>query len=308
MAILSKKGFNEAEKNKYRDIIRRNIVEAYFGLFEGLEKLGINMERQESWDHKDFMMDINVYDEEDVWWNDGIVPAARFLWSSEPAIQTAFDQKSKFQLEDNVEYLMTNLERIGAADYVPTPQDILFARFRTTGINEQHFTFQNSNWTFVDVGGQKNERRKWIHCFSDVRCLIFVFALSEYDQTLLEDETTNRFEEALSVWSEVVNNKAFKSTAIVLFLNKDDIFREKLPRFPMEDYQTDFKGGGYDAAIEFVKEKFQERTEGNQVYWTHVTTATNSENMTVIWHSVREAVLHNNLNQAGLWHVPTGAA
>ena len=35
---------------------------------------------------------------------------------------------------------------------------------------------------FLDVGGQRNERRKWIHCFEGVTALIFVTAISEYDQ------------------------------------------------------------------------------------------------------------------------------
>lgn len=33
-----------------------------------------------------------------------------------------------------------------------------------------------------DVGGQRSERKKWIHCFEGVQCLIFIVAISEYDQ------------------------------------------------------------------------------------------------------------------------------
>lgn len=43
-----------------------------------------------------------------------------------------------------------------------------------------------------DVGGQRNERRKWIHCFDEVTAVIFVVALSEYDQGLFEDQSVNR--------------------------------------------------------------------------------------------------------------------
>lgn len=41
-----------------------------------------------------------------------------------------------------------------------------------------------------DVGGQRSERRKWIHCFDDVNAVIFIAAISEYDQRLREDDTT----------------------------------------------------------------------------------------------------------------------
>jgi len=34
----------------------------------------------------------------------------------------------------------------------------------------------------VDVGGQRSERRKWIHCFEGVKAIIFLTAINEYDQ------------------------------------------------------------------------------------------------------------------------------
>ena len=39
----------------------------------------------------------------------------------------------------------------------------------------------------IDVGGQKTERRKWIHCFDNVMSVLFVVALSCYDQFMFED-------------------------------------------------------------------------------------------------------------------------
>ena len=43
-----------------------------------------------------------------------------------------------------------------------------------------------------DVGGQRSERKKWVHCFEGVHCLMFVAALSGYDQCLVEDKTAVR--------------------------------------------------------------------------------------------------------------------
>lgn len=54
----------------------------------------------------------------------------------------------------------------------------------------------------MDVGGQRNERRKWLHCFNQVTAVIFVAAINEYDQTLYEDDETNRFQEALDVFEK----------------------------------------------------------------------------------------------------------
>ena len=44
-----------------------------------------------------------------------------------------------------------------------------------------------------DVGGQRSERKKWVHCFEGVHCLLFVAALSGYDQCLVEDKTSVSF-------------------------------------------------------------------------------------------------------------------
>jgi GTPase SAR1 family protein len=80
----------------------------------------------------------------------------------------------------------------------------------------------------VDVGGQRNERRKWIHCFEDVTAIIFVAALSEYDQVLEEDNETNRMVESLKLFEDTINNDWFNRKPIILFLNKVDIFEKKL--------------------------------------------------------------------------------
>lgn len=48
----------------------------------------------------------------------------------------------------------------------------------------------NTPCRLFDVGGQRSERKKWIHCFEDVTAIIFCVAMSEYDQVLHEDETT----------------------------------------------------------------------------------------------------------------------
>lgn len=50
------------------------------------------------------------------------------------------------------------------------------------------------NYRIVDVGGQRSERKKWLHCFECVTSLIFIVALSEYDQILLESDNVVRIQ------------------------------------------------------------------------------------------------------------------
>jgi guanine nucleotide-binding protein G(i) subunit alpha len=127
---------------------------------------------------------------------------------------------------------------------MPTDQDVLRARVRTTGITENEITIQGSKFRIVDVGGQRAERKKWINCFQDVSCILFVVAISEYDQVLFEDDVTNRVEEALKVFDEICNLKIFaKHESMLLLFNKFDLFTEKMQRVPLSKYFPEFTHG-----------------------------------------------------------------
>jgi len=91
------------------------------------------------------------------------------------------------EIPDDRESFYNSIDRISAPDWLPDDQDILRVRLRTTGISEIFFDMDHITWSMIDVGGQRSERKKWIHCFENVDCLIFVAALSGYDQCLVED-------------------------------------------------------------------------------------------------------------------------
>lgn len=78
------------------------------------------------------------------------------------------------------------------------------------------------------MGGQRNERKKWIHAFEDVMILVFLAAVSEYDQVLEEDNKTNRLEECLNLFQTILESPFFKEQEVILFLNKKDLLEEKI--------------------------------------------------------------------------------
>jgi hypothetical protein len=81
-----------------------------------------------------------------------------------------------------------DLDRLWTKGYVPNDQDLLRSRLRTTGITETIFDLGQLTYRMFDVGGQRSERKKWIHCFENVNCLLFLVAISGYDQCLVEDK------------------------------------------------------------------------------------------------------------------------
>jgi guanine nucleotide-binding protein subunit alpha len=91
----------------------------------------------------------------------------------------------QYHLNDSAAYFFENIDRYLNPDFTPTEQDALRARVRSTGIEEAEFKFQDLEFRMVDVGGQRSERRKWIHCFESVTAILYVCGLSEYDQYLV---------------------------------------------------------------------------------------------------------------------------
>lgn len=100
-------------------------------------------------------------------------PSIFNLWR-DVGIQSAFNRRAEFQISDGLKYLYDNLDRIANLDYVPTVQDILYARKATKAITEYSVTINSVPFLFVDVGGQRSQRQKWFQCFDSVTSILFL--------------------------------------------------------------------------------------------------------------------------------------
>ena len=127
-------------------------------------------------------------------------------------------------------------------DFNSLLQDVLRTRVKTTGIIETQFSYKGLHFKMFDVGGQRSERKKWIHCFEGVTAIIFCVALSGYDLVLAEDEEMNRMMESMKLFDSICNNKWFVETSIILFLNKKDLFEQKIKYSPLSVCFPEFKG------------------------------------------------------------------
>ncbi|CAH2071460.1 unnamed protein product, partial [Iphiclides podalirius] len=204
------------------------------------------------------------------------VEAIKALWA-DSGIQECYDRRREYQLTDSAKYYLSDLARIEKDDYLPTEQDILRARQPTTGILEYPFDLDGIIFRMVDVGGQRSERRKWIHCFENVTSIIFLVALSEYDQILFESENENRMEESKALFKTIITYPWFQHSSVILFLNKKDLLEEKIMYSHLVDYFPEYDGPKCDPipAREFILQKYlKENPDPDRSCYSHFTTAT----------------------------------
>ncbi|GAA5834511.1 hypothetical protein JCM9279_004337 [Rhodotorula babjevae] len=229
-----------------------------------------------------------------------IVRAIDSLWH-DPIIPSVLDRQSEFYLMDSAPYFFDEVKRIGASGYVPSEADVLHARTKTTGISETKFKAGQLSIHMFDVGGQRSERKKWIHCFEAVTSIIFCVALSEYDQVLLEENGQNRMNESLVLFESVINSRWFIRTSIILFLNKIDLFRTKVAKVPLERYFPEYQGGpDVNKAAKYILWRFTQLNRQRLSIYPHLTQATDTSNIRLVFAAVKETILQNALRDSGI--------
>ncbi|GBG29950.1 Guanine nucleotide-binding protein subunit alpha [Hondaea fermentalgiana] len=233
------------------------------------------------------------------------------VWE-DPAMAETIKYEGKLSmLEVPIAYFMSHIDRIAAADYEPSTDDILQARTRTSGVVKIEFLIDKTQCRMLDVGGQRNERKKWISHFDNVTAIMFLVSLSEYDKFLLEDSTVNRMHDALEVFRDIVECPYFEETNIILFLNKKDLFEEKIKHVDLRVCFPDYTGANdYDEAVQFVETKFVEIFKAakeqqavdsmtSDIY-PFQTMATNTKNVETVFQLSKHCVFKENLRSTGL--------
>lgn len=182
-------GFSDSDMLNFRYLIYSNSLQAMHQLIQGAKSLKIDPEEEIDDDLYTFT---SYYDNTPAFeheLNDILVRAMTKIYASK-FIKEALKKKHDIEMLDSSIYFLDKLSVIGASDYQPTHQDVLRARIATTGINEIEFHYKKVRLRMVDVGGQRSEQRKWIHCFDNVNGLLFIAELSGYHMTL-DDGTKN---------------------------------------------------------------------------------------------------------------------
>jgi len=243
--------------------------------------------------------------------DDATVNALRVV-SKDAAFVRAMDLRSKFQVQEcffpYLESCVSQYPAWGGPQWIPSVDECVRSRTRSSGIIEVEFEYEKVKYKVFDAGGQRAERRKWLHAFDDVTALIYVSSLTEYDEVLFEDKSKNRLKESLEVWEELVNTSHFATTPTLLFLNKLDLFEDKYVRrrIPLNESGLfpDAPAGepDKDAAIEWVSSLFRERHRKADptLLYIHTTVAVDANQVDTVFNDVKEIILLRTMGAQGM--------
>ncbi|WP_411023254.1 hypothetical protein, partial [Salmonella sp. s51228] len=113
---------------------------------------------------------------------------------------------------------------------------------------------------------------------------------------LREDEKTNRLDESLTLFQAICNNKFFQKTEMILFLNKLDLFADKILNTDrhLRKYVSSYQGPERDPKLsgEHIKMLFLDlNTNKNKAIYPHFTTATDTKNIEIVLQIVLNAII-----------------
>lgn len=291
----------DEERLEFAVIVRSNTIQCIQILIEAVGYFDEEYEKEENKTRAKNLAKLDPAIHAEITYNPVVSEDIAALWE-DSAIRSVYARSAEYQIPDSAAYFLDNCHRFADTDYVPTLEDILRVRLQSTGIVEIGFEYANSKFRLIDVGGQRSERRKWIHSFNNVTAVLFVVALSEFDQMLYEDVRVNRMHESLQLFAEIANSDWFRYVSIMLFFNKTDLFKEKIATKELKQCFPEYDGGhDYDKALQYITDMFvgQNKITDHRIY-PHYTCATDTGSIRFVFEAVKDILIRNAVRVIGL--------
>ncbi|XP_077415851.1 guanine nucleotide-binding protein G(o) subunit alpha-like isoform X1 [Vanacampus margaritifer] len=301
--IIHSHGFSKQELISFKPAIMDNLLNSMKFVLRGMGMLRINLASKKNKIHARAILSHCECLGDDQELLPFVAHAFCALWADQ-GVRAAAARGYEFELNDSALYFFENMSRIIAPNYAPTEQDVLRVRVRTSGIIETQFQAHDRIFRLYDVGVQRSDRRKWLRCFDGIQVLLFVVALSSYDLSLPKDTTVNPLQESCGLFTSICTNAIFKLTSVILFMNKADLFQEKILHSGrhLRFYISTFQGADadVDAAARHITAMFSTCGGDDRLIFHHFTTATDTTNVRVVLQVAVEQILEQNLATAQL--------
>ncbi|KAI9457436.1 G-protein alpha subunit [Lactarius psammicola] len=209
-------------------------------------------------------------------------PASEENWERIMSHPTTFDD-TEFSLKPE---LAEAIRGLCADDVMPE----LSRNMTETYVNMGRLTLH-----FCHATRLRGERKKWIHFFEGVTCVVFCASLQDYN------EFGNRLRESLFLFESVVNSRLFLQTSIVLFLTGIYELDAKLAELPLEEHFPEYTGGAdVHKAAEYILGRFMQANRAHLNVYSHITHVTDTSEIRQVFVAVKETMLQRALRESDI--------
>ncbi|KAI8894533.1 guanine nucleotide binding protein, alpha subunit [Globomyces pollinis-pini] len=231
---------------------------------------------------------------------DDITATMVSMWK-DPAIKDLYQTYGDLFPQTSA-YFLDKLATLLEPSYVMSKEDMLLMRTVTQNISDNIFDVDMNGKTqrlhFFDVSGLKYHRKRWMSYFDDILSIVFVVAISSFDQVLSEDKDVNRMVDAIKLFDFIVNHPLLTKPDIILFFNKKDLYDVKIKRTTLKTYFPTYAGREFSASegINFFQQEFLKVNKNEKkMVKVHITCCTDTKMMEKIIKDVLFSILKGEL-------------
>lgn len=293
--------FTHDERVAARGIVHNSVVTQMKILLEAAQKEGAAFSDEETAAMAKKLLDTSSKDLDIS--SAATATVIKKLWA-EPSLKATFGERDRYtNLHDGASYFWDAIDRIYKSDYIPTEEDVLRTRIRTSGFEEANFTYKKRTFRVVDLGGQRSERRRWLEALQIATAVIFVSSLTEFDQRLREDGDSSRFAETKMLFTELLEN-SIQEKFIIVLLNKLDLFKTKMAgpaKQRFSEFFTDYKGQlQWEPCVEHIQDQFRHIAEKHKCrsVSVHAIVAIETDNVKLVWTQIRSMTMEQTIGFA----------
>ena len=241
MESWSQPSFNKHEINQFHYILKENVISFIQSVYKKMENDKIELSKELSQLLEPFIQ----YKSDSMVFNDDIISSLKDI-VKDPQFRKYMKEMIDIQYPHAIHFIDES-DVLFDKNYQIDTSTIARLRVRTVGFTRQPFIINGNIVQIIDVGGAMMERNKASAFNSGIDKVIFFINLSDIDLPLFEDDTKNRFEDALQMYQEACSNPVYESSQFYLMLTHSDRLEERLKHSTFfKDFFPDFHGNPHN--------------------------------------------------------------